>query len=77
MSDNLKVFLGALGGAVLVLLLVAVFSDGGMGGMGSMMGSGMLGGGMFGALFMLLFWVLVIALIVALIVWAVGQSRRR
>lgn len=76
MKDNLKVFLGVLGGAVLALVLVAVFSDGGMGGMGSMMGGGMMGGGMFGALFMLLFWVLVIALIGALIVWIVGQSRR-
>jgi uncharacterized membrane protein len=76
MNDSLKVFLGALGGAVLALLLVAVFSSGGMGGTGSMMGAGMMGGGMFGALFVLLFWVLVIAIIVALIAWIVGQSRR-
>ncbi len=72
MSDNPKVFLGALGGGVLVLLLLAVFSGDGMDGMGLMMG-----GGMFSALFKLIFWVLVITLIVALIVWIVGQSRRR
>ena len=77
MNDSFKVFLGALGGAVLTLLLVAVFSSGGMGGMGSMMAGGEVGGGMFGALFMLLFWVLGIALLVALIAWIVGQSRRR
>ncbi|HVF00685.1 MAG TPA: hypothetical protein VNA27_05015 [Rubrobacteraceae bacterium] len=77
MNDSLKVFLGVLGGAVLALLLVAVFSGGGMDDMGSMVGGGMMGGGMFGALFMLLFWVLVIALVVALITWIVGQSRQR
>ncbi len=71
MNDSLKVYLGALGGAVLALLLVAIFSGGGMGAIGPMMG-----GGMFGALFMLLFWVLVITLIVALIVWTVDQIRR-
>jgi uncharacterized membrane protein len=72
MNDSLKVFLGALGGAVLALLLAAVFRGGGMVSTGSMMG-----GGIFGALFMLLFWVLGIALLVALIVWIVGPSRRR
>jgi uncharacterized membrane protein len=69
MSDGLKVLLGVLGGVIVVLLLLGVFSGGGMGNMGYMMSGGML--------FMLLFWVLVIALIVALVVWIVGQSQRR
>ena len=79
MSDSLKVILGVLGGAIVVLLLFGVFSgSGGMGyGMGSMMSGGMMGGGIFGGLFMLLFWVLVIALIVALVVWIVNQTQRR
>jgi uncharacterized membrane protein len=78
MSDGLKVLLGALGGAVLVLLLVPVFGGGGMtGGMGSMMSGGMMGGGLFGMLFALLFWVLIIALIVALVVWIFNQTQRR
>ena len=83
MSDGLKVLLGGLGGAVLVLLLVAGFSGGGgmgygmMGGMGHMMSGGMMGGGMIGALFMLLFWGPLIALSVVVVVWIVGQSQRR
>jgi hypothetical protein len=69
MSDGLKVLLGALGGAVLVLLLISVLGRGGMmGAMGSMMSGGML--------FALLFWALVIALIVALVIWVVGQTQR-
>lgn len=76
MSDPIKILLGALGGAILALLLVGVFSGDGMSGMGQMMGGAMMGGGMFGMLFMLLFWVLVIALLVALIVFIVRQSRR-
>jgi uncharacterized membrane protein len=77
MSDGLKVLLGVLGGAIVVLLLLGLFSGRGMGGMGSMMSDGMMGGGMLGVLFMLLFWVLVLALIVALVVWIIGQLRRR
>ena len=78
MSNVLKVLLGVLGGAILVLLLVGVFSSSaGMGGMGSMMSGGMMGDGIFGGLFMLLLWVLVIALIVALVVWIVNQAQRR
>jgi uncharacterized membrane protein len=73
MSDGLKVLLGVLGRAIVVLLLLGVFSGGGMGGMGYMMSGGMMGGGIVGMLFMLLFWVLVIALVV----WIVGQSQRR
>ena len=70
MSDGLKVLLGVLGGAVLVLLFVSTLGGGGMMG-------GMMGGGLFGILFMLLSWVLVIALIVALVVWIFNQSQRR
>jgi hypothetical protein len=77
MSDGLKVLLGVLGGAVLVLLLTSVLGgDGMMGGMGSMMSGSMMGGGLFGTLFVLLFWVLIIALIVALAVWIVNQTQR-
>jgi len=78
MSDGLKVLLGALGGAILVLLLTSVFGGAGMmGGMGQMMSGGMMGGGLFGMLFGLLLWVLVIALIVALVVWIFNQVQRR
>ena len=81
MSDALKVHLGALGGVLLVLLLVDGFSGGGMGygmmgGMGLMMSGGMMGGGMIGTLFMLLFWGLLIALTIVVVVWIVGQSQR-
>jgi len=70
MSDRLKILLGMLSGAIVVLLLVGFFS--GSGGMGSMMSGGMMGGGMiFGVVFMLLFWVLV----VALVVWIVNQTQ--
>ncbi len=72
MGDNAKVLLGALVGALAVLLLLAVLMGGGMMSMGSMMGGGMMGGGMFG----MLFWVLVIALIAALILWLVSQGQR-
>jgi hypothetical protein len=77
MSDGLKVLLAALGGAVLVLLLISVLGGGTMRGMGSMMSAGMMGGGLFGMLFALLFWVLVITLIVALVVWIVKQTQHR
>jgi uncharacterized membrane protein len=77
MNDGLKIVLGALGGAVLVLLFVSALGGGGMmGGMGSMMSGGMMGG-LFGMLFALLFWVLAIALIVALVVWIFNQTQRR
>jgi hypothetical protein len=66
MSDGLKILLGALGGAILVLLFVSALG-----------GGGMMGGGLFGMLFGLVFWVLVIALIIALVVWIVNQTQRR
>lgn len=62
MSDGWKVLLGALGGAIVALLLVSALGRGGM-----------MGGGHFA----LLFWVLVIALVVALVVWILGQAQRR
>ena len=74
MSDGLKILLGALGGAIVVLLFVSVLGGGGMmGTMGQMMSGSMMGGGLFG----MLFWVLVIALIAALVVWIVNQTQRR
>lgn len=82
MSDGIKVLLGALVGLLLTLLLIGVFSGGGMmDGMGQMMGGGMMSGGMMvggllGMFLMLLFWVLVLALLAALVVWVVNQARR-
>jgi hypothetical protein len=54
MKDGIRVLLGALGGAVLTLALIGVFSGSPMmngtpmlnSGMGQMMSSGMMGGGM-------------------------------
>ena len=44
MSDGLKILIGALIGAIVVLLFGSVLGGGGMmGGMGSMMGGGMMG----------------------------------
>src|SRR5215213_11822954 len=82
MSDGLKVILGALGGALVVLLLIGGFSGGGMGygimgGMGQMMGGSMMGGGLLGMLFAGLFWILVLALLVGVVVWIFNQSQRR
>ena len=52
MSDGLKILLGALGGAIVVLLFVSVLGGGGMmGSMGQMMSGSMMGGGLFGMLF--------------------------
>lgn len=73
MGDVLKIALGALGGIVLVLLL-RLFSGGGM---GSMMGGGMMGGGIFGLLFALLFWVLVAALLGGIAAWVITRTQRR
>ena len=81
MSNTLKVLLGVLGGALLVLVLLPVFAGGGLFGSGSMMGQrGMMGqGGMMdggwgilgilGVLVQLLFW----GGLLAVIVWAVVQ----
>jgi uncharacterized membrane protein len=78
MSDGLKILLGFLVGAIVVLLFVSTLGGRGMmGGMGQMMSGGMMGGGLFGMLSAFVFWVLVIALIVALVVWIVNQTQRR
>ena len=82
MSDGLKVVLGALGGALLVLLLIGGFSGSGMGygmmgGMGHMMSGSMMGGGIFGMLFAGLFWLLLLAVLVAVVVWIFNQTQRR
>ena len=59
MSDGSKVALGAVVGALVVLLLFGGFS-GGMGHMmgGSMMGGSMMGGGVLGMLVPVVFWLL-------------------
>jgi hypothetical protein len=77
MSDGLKIVLGALGGAVLILLLIGGFAGSGMG--YSMMGGmgQMMGGGLFGMLFAGLFWLLVLALLIAVVVWIFDQTQRR
>src|SRR5215217_4715904 len=73
MSNTLKVLLGVLGGALLVLVVLPVFAGGGLFGSGSMMGQGgmMDGGwgtlGILGVLVQLLFW----GGLLAVIVWAV------
>ena len=48
----MTVAVGALGGAIVVLLFVSVLGGGGMTGtMGQMMSGSMMGGGLFGMLF--------------------------
>jgi uncharacterized membrane protein len=70
MSDGLKVILGALGGVVLILLLIGGFSDSGM-------GYDMMGGGLFGMLVALLFWLLLLDLLIAVMVWILDQTQHR
>ena len=67
MSDGSKVALGAVVGALLVLLLFGGFS----GGMGHMMGGGVMGPHFAG-----LFWIVPLALLVAVVVWFIGGTRR-
>jgi putative membrane protein len=88
MSTSLKVLLGVLGGAVLVLVVLPVFfATSGLFGSGSMMGQGgmmdqgdMMGGwGVFGMAWMVLLPLLFIGGPIALAVWAVmvlGSGRR-
>ena len=71
MGTNRNVFWG-VGGALLVLLVVAIFSGGGMGGIGTM-----IGGGMGGVVFMLLCWAIVIALLALPVIWGINQIQRR
>jgi uncharacterized membrane protein len=78
MSDGLKILIGFLVGAIVVLLFVSTLGGRGMmGGMGHMMGGSMMGGGIFGMLFAGLFWVLLLALLVAVVVWIFNQAQRR
>src|SRR5215213_7020861 len=78
MSDSLKVLLGILIGAIVVLLFVSTLGGGTMmGGMGSMMGGSMMGGGLLGMQFALLFWAVLVALLVALVLWIVNQTQQR
>ena len=78
MSDGSKILLGALVGAIVVLLFVSTLGgDGMMGGMGQMMGGSMMGGGLLGMLFALLFWAALVALLIALVLWIVTQTQQR
>jgi putative membrane protein len=74
MSNGIKVLLGVLGGAVLVLVLLPVFAGSGLFGGSSMMGpGGMMGGwGFFGIIWMLVP-LLFLGGLIAVIVWAVTQ----
>jgi|SRR5215204_1670635 len=75
MSSGIKVLLGVLGGAVMVLVLLTVFAGSGIFGSGPKMGQGgMMGGGwgLFGIIWMLVP-LLFLGGLVALIVWAVTQ----
>ena len=78
MSDGLKILLGALAGAITVLLFVSRLGGGGMmSSMGSIISGGMMGGGLFGMLFVLLFWAVLVALLIALVLWIVNQTQQR
>jgi uncharacterized membrane protein len=71
MSDTLKILLGALVGASIVMLFVSAIGGGGM------MSGGMMGSGLFGMLFALLFWAVLVALLIALVLWIVNQTQQR
>jgi uncharacterized membrane protein len=71
MSDSLKVLLGVLIGAIVILLFVSTLGG------GTMMGGSMMGGGLLGLLFALLFWAVLVALLVALVLWIVNQTQQR
>jgi uncharacterized membrane protein len=72
MGDGSKIALGAVVGALVVLLLIGSFS----GGMGHMMGGYMMGGGILGMLISLMFWLLTLSLLVVAVVWFFGGTRR-
>jgi hypothetical protein len=81
MSDGLmKVLVGVLGGALLVLLLFGGLSGGGMtggyGGPGHMTYGGMMGWGPFGASFSLVPSVALLGLVAALVAWIVRRAQR-
>jgi putative membrane protein len=75
MRNSVKVMLGVLGSAVLVLVVLPVFASSGFLGGGSMMGPGGMmgqGWGFFGIIWMLVP-LLLLGGLVAVIVWAVTQ----
>jgi len=75
MSNSMKVMLGVLGGAVLVLVVLTVFAGSGLFGGSSMMRpGGMMGGGwgFFGIIWMLVP-LLFLGGLIAVIVWAMMQ----
>jgi putative membrane protein len=74
MSRSLKVLLGVLGGAVVVLVLLPVLAGSGLFGSGQMMGQGGMmgdGWGVLGMGWMVLIPLLFFGGLIALIVWAV------
>jgi hypothetical protein len=76
MGDGSKVALGAVVGALVVLLLFGGFS----GVMGHMMGGSMMGGGVLGMFVSVVFWllllVMLLVMLVAAVVWFIGGTRR-
>ena len=81
MSDGLKLVIGAVVVALVVLLLVGGFSGsvmgyGMMGGMGQLLGGSMIDGGFLVMLVALVFWLLILALLVAVVVWIFNQTQR-
>ncbi len=75
LSSGIKVLLGVLGGALLVIVLLTVFAGSGLFGSGSMMGQGDMigwGWGLFGIIWMLIP-LLFLGGLLAVIVWAVVQ----
>ena len=71
MGDGSKVALGAVVGALVVLLLIGGFS----GGMGHMMGGSMMGVGVLGVLISSVFWLLILTLLVVAVIWFFGTRR--
>src|SRR5215216_3748606 len=79
MSSCFKVMLGVLGGAVLVFVLLPVFTASGLFGSTPVLGSGWGASGWsaFGMGWMMLFPLLFFGCLIALIVWAVTQPTSR
>ncbi len=74
MNNGARTVLTMAVAGLLVLLLLAIFAGGMIGGMGQMMGGGMMGGGAMGvmllvAAFLLFVWILGVVALGALGVW--------